>query len=391
MKANRFFNIFAVSAAVCLSLASCSEDELGPTIFPDVPEEIDKDSYTYQFDTWLKQNYLDPYNLEFRYKMEDVGADMNYNLVPSTLENSERLAVLVKYLWFEPYNDIVDPEFLKQYGPRIIHLIGSPAFNPTSGTMILGLAEGGIKVTLFRVNDMNLEDMDNLNEMYFKTMHHEFSHILHQTKSYPTEFNLLSTGHYDSSNWQDRNEGVVASLGFFSTYGSSETREDFAETIANYIVKTDEQLARLYELAQRGWEVEDPDALEPIYSCWFYYENNEVSDENRKLTLPIDAYDNRAVDDSDLNVTVNEDGTKSYTLKNKRDSNGKPIIVYPVADKDGVDGVNILDQKVNICRNWFKSAWNADLDALRAEVQKRQKNVNTEFTEQLLQEIYNIK
>ena len=151
------------------------------------------------------------------------------------------------------------------------------------------------------------------------------------------------------------------------------------------------QLARLYELAQRGWEVEDPDALEPIYSCWFYYENNEVSDENRKLTLPIDAYDNRAVDDSDLNVTVNEDGTKSYTLKNKRDSNGKPIIVYPVADKDGVDGVNILNQKVNICRNWFKSAWNADLDALRAEVQKRQKNVNTEFTEQLLQEIYNIK
>ena len=391
MKANRFFNIFAVSAAVCLSLASCSEDELGPTIFPDVPEEIDKASYTYQFDTWLKQNYLDPYNLEFRYKMEDVGADMNYNLVPSTLENSERLAVLVKYLWFEPYNDIVDPEFLKQYGPRIIHLIGSPAFNPTSGTMILGLAEGGIKVTLFRVNDMNLEDMDNLNEMYFKTMHHEFSHILHQTKSYPTEFNLLSTGHYDSSNWQDRNEGVVASLGFFSTYGSSETREDFAETIANYIVKTDEQLARLYELAQRGWEVEDPDALEPIYSCWFYYENNEVSDENRKLTLPIDANDNRAVDDSDLNVTVNEDGTKSYTLKNKRDSNGKPIIVYPVADKDGVDGVNILNQKVNICRNWFKSAWNADLDALRAEVQKRQKNVNTEFTEQLLQEIYNIK
>ena len=144
-------------------------------------------------------------------------------------------------------------------------------------------------------------------------------------------------------------------------------------------------------MAQRGWEVEDPDALEPIYSCWFYYENNEVSDENRKLTLPIDANDNRAVDDSDLNVTVNEDGTKSYTLKNKRDSNGKPIIVYPVADKDGVDGVNILNQKVNICRNWFKSAWNADLDALRAEVQKRQKNVNTEFTEQLLQEIYNIK
>ena len=383
--------MLAVSAFLGLSLVSCSEDDLGPTIFPDDEDALDPSSYSYKFDKWLQDNFLLPYNLDFRYKMEDVGTDLNYNLVPATFDNSQKLAVLVKYLWFDVYNDIVDPEFLKFYGPRIIHIIGSPAYNPTSGTIILGLAEGGIKVSLFRVNDLDLDDMDMLNEYYFKTMHHEFSHILHQTKSYPTEFNLLSTGHYDSSNWQDRNEGVVASLGFFSTYGSSETREDFAETIANYIVKTDEQLARLYELAQRGWEVDDPDALEPIYSCWFYYENNEVSDENRKLTLPIDANDNRAVDDSDLNVTVNEDGTKSYTLKNKRDSNGKPIIVYPVADKDGVDGVNILNQKVNICRNWFKSAWNADLDALRAEVQKRQKNVNTEFTEQLLQEIYNIK
>ena len=150
MKANRFFNIFAVSAAVCLSLASCSEDELGPTIFPDVPEEIDKDSYTYQFDTWLKQNYLDPYNLEFRYKMEDVGADMNYNLVPATYQNAQDLALLAKHLWFDVYNDVVGPNFLKEYGPRIIHLIGSPAYDPSTGTITVGLAEGGIKVSLFR-------------------------------------------------------------------------------------------------------------------------------------------------------------------------------------------------------------------------------------------------
>ena len=156
--------MLAVSAFLGLSLVSCSEDDLGPTIFPDDEDALDPSSYSYKFDKWLQDNFLLPYNLDFRYKMEDVGTDLNYNLVPATFDNSQKLAVLVKYLWFDVYNDIVDPEFLKFYGPRIIHIIGSPAYNPTSGTIILGLAEGGIKVSLFRVNDLDLDDMDMLNE-----------------------------------------------------------------------------------------------------------------------------------------------------------------------------------------------------------------------------------
>lgn len=413
MKITKYILMLAVSAFLGLSLVSCSEDDLGPTIFPDDEDALDPSSYSYKFDKWLQDNFLLPYNLDFRYKMEDVGTDLNYNLVPATFENSQKLAVLVKYLWFDVYNDIVDPEFLKFYGPRIIHIIGSPAYNPTSGTIILGLAEGGIKVSLFRVNDLDLDDMDMLNEYYFKTMHHEFSHILHQTKSYPTEFNLLSTGHYDSSNWQDRDEGMCASLGFFSNYGSSETREDFAETIANYIVKTDDQLAKLYDYAARGWEVNDPESLDPIYSSWFIYFKNEVNDENRNLTIPYAYGHDRAITDDDIEI-VTENGVETRYLKNDVVSEVVKLIkngeidanlddwydsaakknyrfqVYAVADKDGIDGVQVLDQKINIAREWFKSAWNADLDALREEVQKRQNNVNSEFTDKLLDQIRNV-
>ena len=197
-----------------MSLSSCSEDKLGPTIFPDVDETLDPTSYTYQLDTFLLENYLKKYNLTFLYKMPDISTNMNYNLVPATYENSIDLAVLCKYLWFDVYDKIAGEDFLKSYGPRIILLVGSPAYNPTSGTEIVGLAEGGIKVTLFKVNAMNMfiNNADMMNEYYFKTMHHEFAHILHQTKTYPNEFNTISIGHYDSNNWQDRSEGQVASL-----------------------------------------------------------------------------------------------------------------------------------------------------------------------------------
>ena len=367
-------SIFALLlvATGLLTVTSCSEDKLGETIFPEIDETLDPDSYTYKFDKWLRENYLNVYNLDFRYKMQDVGTDMNYNLVPAKLDNSMKLAVLTKYLWFDVYKDIVNENFLKLYGPRIIHLIGSPAYNPTSGTMILGLAEGGIKVSLFRVNDMDINDFNQMNEYYFKTMHHEFTHILHQTKTYPSEFNTLSVGKYDGTNWQDRQDGVVNSLGFVTNYASSEFREDFAETVANYIVKTDSQWARILELAARGWATKSEEGdLNAVYYCFYYYPDNNADNEIEYV--------------DEFNTRIDEDGVRVHrTLK---DSNNQNIKIYPVEDTDGVNGPEIIEQKVQIARTWLRDVWGVDLDALRQEVQRRQANYDIDA---LLQEIYDI-
>lgn len=367
-------SIFALLlvATGLLTVTSCSEDKLGETIFPEIDETLDPNSYTYKFDKWLRENYLNVYNLDFRYKMQDVGTDMNYNLVPAKLDNSMKLAVLTKYLWFDVYKDIVNENFLKLYGPRIIHLIGSPAYNPTSGSMILGLAEGGIKVSLFRVNDMDINDFNQMNEYYFKTMHHEFTHILHQTKTYPSEFNTLSVGKYDGTNWQDRQDGVVNSLGFVTNYASSEFREDFAETVANYIVKTDSQWARILELAARGWATKSEEGdLDAVYYCFYYYPDNNADNEIEYV--------------DEFNTRIDEDGVRVHrTLK---DSNNQNIKIYPVEDTDGVNGPEIIEQKVQIARTWLRDVWGVDLDALRQEVQRRQANYDIDA---LLQEIYDI-
>lgn len=325
MKGNRYIFGTLLAGALLVSFSSC-EEKLDPeSIFNTESANLDPYSASYQLDKFCEDNYLKNYNIQFRYKMQDVGADMDYNLVPASYEKSIDLAVLTKYLWFDVYDKVVSADFLKLYGPRIIHLIGSPAYNPASGTMILGLAEGGLKVSLFRVNDMDPSSFEDLNEFYFKTMHHEFAHILHQTKSYPREFDQLSTAYYDPMNWGERNLDVCASLGFTSDYASSEAREDFAETIANYITKTDEQWATLLANAELGW---------------------------------VERYDKDG-------IPVTDPLTR------------KPIC-DPGEDTDGVDGKAVILQKVEIARQWFKDAWNMDLDALRAEVQVRQLNYNLE-------------
>jgi len=244
---------------------SCREEDNfdKESVFVDVPE-LNPGDYTYEFDKWLEDTYLTPYNLQFRYKMQDVGTDMYYNLVPTTLEKSKQMAILVKYLWFDVYSEVVDPDFLKAYGPRIIHLIGSAASNPSLGIEILGLAEGGLKVSLFKCNNLNYRDIEQMNEYYFKTMHHEFAHILHQQRTYPKEFEAYTAGFYDPAGWQERTDSQAASLGCASPYGSSQPREDFVEIIANFIVKTDAWWDNLYAMAAKpgidvsGQTVDDP-------------------------------------------------------------------------------------------------------------------------------------
>lgn len=233
------------SVALIFALVSCEEEKFTESIFVEDPAELSA------FDKWLGANYLDEYNLDFRYRMQDVGSNTSYNLVPTKLEKSKQMAILAKYLWFDVYGEVVDPEFLRYYGPRIIHLIGSAAYNPSQGTRILGTAEGGIKVTLYDCNKLDPSNIEFNNEYYFHTMHHEFAHILHQQKSYPKEFETLSAGYYDPMYWQERNDdntpneatirdhSKYAPLGFVTAYGSSQPREDFVEVISCYITKSD--------------------------------------------------------------------------------------------------------------------------------------------------------
>lgn len=356
------------------SLASCSQEELGPSIFSTEPEEKDPNGYTYKFDKWLEQNFRDPYNLDFKYQMEDIESDMLYNLVPATFDNARDLCLLTKYLWFDTYGEHCGTDFLKTYGPRILHLIGSPAYNPNSGTEVLGLAEGGLKVTLFKVNDMDLNNVNQLNEFYFRTMHHEFGHILHQTRSYPTEFNLLSTGRYDSNTWQSKPLGLQASQGFITPYASSQAREDFAETIANYLTRTDDQLELLLWMAEQGWTNGSDDEMSTTdteYFCYYYTPDPAKPDDRVYFLQSIERDDNCRAG------LIGERGEVFNTVSDveayiARMNASKPGGVFPVADNDGVKGREMILQKQNIVRNWFRDTWHLDFDKLREIVQRRQ-------------------
>lgn len=232
----QLIGIFIVLAT--LTLWSCSEDDLDPnSIFG----KTETGTVSNEFDTWLLENYTEPYNIEFKYRFEDKETDDTYNLVAADYDRAIALAKFTKYLWLESYEELLGPDFIRTYCPRLLFLVGSPAYN-TDGSIVLGTAEGGLKITLYNVNSISLTSINvqELNEWYFKTMHHEFAHILHQTKDYPTEFNEITPSGYQPTGWVNVTDQQALNNGFVTPYASSETQEDFVEIIAVYVTNTPE-------------------------------------------------------------------------------------------------------------------------------------------------------
>ena len=48
--------------------------------------------------------------------------------------------------------------------------------------------------------------------------------------------------------------------------------------------------------------------------------------------------------------------------------------IFPVEDKDKINGYDIIMQKQSIARNWFTDQWKISFDDLRNIVQRRQKD-----------------
>ena len=97
-------------------------------------------------------------------------------------------------------------------------------------------------------------------------------------------------------------------------------------------------------------------------------------------------------------VTLEDGSTVKYVKRGAKDHtdtairytdpDGNRILVYDVPDADNYNGVEVIERKVSIARQWLKDAWNVDLDALRHEVQVRQASYDID---ELRKQVYDIK
>jgi len=184
-------------------------------------------------DTWLDQNYLDPYNIEVKYRFDRYEVALDKVLTPVREDKVILVMESIKKTWIEPYEQQAGANFIKTLSPKQFVLVGSPEYN-SNGTITLGTAEGGRKVVLYKLNDFDKKNKAEVKEM-LHTIHHEFGHILHQTIMYPTEFKNITTSY--TASWNDFSLTDARSRGYITEYARASPDEDFVEMISIMLIE----------------------------------------------------------------------------------------------------------------------------------------------------------
>lgn len=234
MKTSKYILLALVSLA-CL-FSACRKETLDPESVILSSQNVQND-----FDRWLENNYLIPYNImvKYRYDLREVGYT-SYT-VPAEYDKSVVLAHLVKYLCIDVYDEVAGIRFTQAYFPKMFVFYGAWVYN-SGGSYTRGSAEGGKKIILYGVNhvkDYVNETVDNLRTTYIPTIHHEFMHILNQVKDFPTEFSQITPGDYVTSSWSSspyNSPSYYRPHGFISTYSQMSDREDMAEMLSQYVM-----------------------------------------------------------------------------------------------------------------------------------------------------------
>jgi len=222
MKILKIYKVITVITGVLLFSACAQEDQLTASQLDySVPVKTD-------LDKWLDASFLDPYNIKVYYSWNQNLVDNSRYLFPPTIDKVQPALEVVKTIWIDSYTKIGGSDFVKKIAPREFVLVGGVNRNST-GTITLGLAEGGQRVSLFQVDYLNRSSRADVTE-FIHTIQHEYVHILNQTKPFDVQAWAKLTPSGYTSSWYVEEIADSRELGFVTSYARLNVMEDFAET-----------------------------------------------------------------------------------------------------------------------------------------------------------------
>lgn len=217
---NNLYKIITI--LLVLVFVSCSsDDKLTASQLPDTNPENS------ELDNWIDANYVNPFNIAVYYNWNQNKVDNNRFLFPPYQDKVQPVLEIVKTIWLDSYTELGGPDFVKKIAPREIVLVGGINLN-TTGTVTLGLAEAGQRITLFETDNVNKKDRENV-QRFIATIQHEYIHILNQTKPFNEQaYEKITPAGY-TTNWYATSIEQAREEGFITDYARASVIEDFAE------------------------------------------------------------------------------------------------------------------------------------------------------------------
>lgn len=222
------------SLTLLTAFFSCKKQEFTPLTTAPVGlggETWAKDST----DKFIYDSLTVPYNVAVYYRWMPNDFDLTANIVPPDESKVIPMLKTLTNVAFPPYNDQTgSTAFLRRYLPKTFVLAGSAEWQP-NGTIVLGQAEGGTRITYFQLNTFSRLKKDSaVLKQIIHTMHHEFGHILHQNVLFPASYQTITGGY--TGTWFNITDVNARKAGFITSYAMAAPQEDFVEMIASMLV-----------------------------------------------------------------------------------------------------------------------------------------------------------
>ncbi len=198
-----------------------------------------------ELDIWLRDTFVEPYNIEILYKWDINDTDIDRYLHPPYQSSVKPVAEALQKIWIEPYSTLGGEDFIKKIAPRQFTFVGSFNYNPNSPTITLGVAEAGTKITLFNIDYLDFTNADDIKQP-LKTVQHEYGHILNQNIPIDVAYGQINPENY-TAQWFNRSDAEARELGYITAYGSSQEGEDFVEMVSEMLTNSKEEFDAIVE------------------------------------------------------------------------------------------------------------------------------------------------
>lgn len=281
--------IFVVVALSVFILVGCTEEDENTQFIPPEAEEL-----TDENDIFLKQHMLDEYGTAVRWRWESRFIDDDNDATPIKREFVIPVTKMIDYLWVGPYISLGSTAegFIRGLFPAEMVYIGSLIYKE-DGSILLGTADAGSRVTLLNLNNYDLTDRNWLARPsggILSTIHHEFSHIVHQNYGMPAGYNTLSEK-YNGAGWINMDHNILTEaikMGVVSNYGTYDQYEDFCELTAHFLTQPADAFNETYLTQQSLDGITDVDQITDIREM-----NEGRLIIQQKLGMIIDLYRNK--------------------------------------------------------------------------------------------------
>ena len=218
---------------ILLITASCRKDNNGSLSTP--PYGLGGDTWAQNnIDKWIYDSLTVPFNIAVKYRWDAWELQLDKTLVPPDTSKVIPSLQGLKTVCFQPYIDQTgSTALLRKYAPKNFVLVGSPQYN-YNGSITLGQAEGGTKITLYLINYFSRLKKDSASfKQMIHTIHHEFGHILHQNVLFSPTYKTI-TGNYTAT-WFNVSDASARTQGFITAYAMAAPEEDFVEMIGTML------------------------------------------------------------------------------------------------------------------------------------------------------------